>query len=226
MGWNSTPTTTNIIIENNRFKNFGQTEYDHALYLAGGVENAIVRNNYFYGFNAGVPLHNFAKDRPTSKNTLIYNNVFVLAAGPNRTASYVANNDNIRFFHNTFYVKWESSTSYLRNQLIRMVNYPQGATRGKFWNNIVYHIGNTDPSKLIFGASSQHNLFYPQADPDDVKYAVVADPKFVDVKTGNFRLRSDSPAIDRGRDTGGVRYDYDRKARPRGGGYDIGAFEY
>ncbi len=227
IGNGSTPTTRNIIVENNRFENFGKTHYDHALYISGATENVTVRNNYFGGYNAGVPLHNNAQaGRPTSKNTVVYNNVFVLTEGPNRMATYITGNESIAFYNNTFYAAWNSGITYYPNTLIMENKYPVGKTRTKFYNNVVYHIGNTNPDKLISSVDSQNNLFYPRADPNDDKGAVVADPKFVDAQKSNFRLRSGSPAIDAGVAVGQVTRDYDGKSRPRGKGYDIGAFEH
>ena len=50
------------------------------------------------------------------------------------------------------------------------------------------------------------------------------DPEFVDAAGGDFRLQLLSPMIDAGTDVD-VTTDFAGKARPRGGGHDIGAFE-
>ena len=55
------------------------------------------------------------------------------------------------------------------------------------------------------------------------KYNV--DPGFVDSASGNFHLKSTSPAVDAGTAVP-VATDYDGNARPINGTYDIGAFEF
>jgi hypothetical protein len=55
---------------------------------------------------------------------------------------------------------------------------------------------------------------------------VQGNPKFVDPAKGSFRLRPDSPAIDRGSPAGAPRNDFDGKVRPLGAGYDMGAYEF
>jgi hypothetical protein len=49
------------------------------------------------------------------------------------------------------------------------------------------------------------------------------DPRLVDAT--DFRLRYDSPAVDAGMALPEVAHDADGIARPRGGGYDLGAYE-
>lgn len=55
---------------------------------------------------------------------------------------------------------------------------------------------------------------------------VEGDPKFVDASNGDFHLQGSSPAIDKGSSSGAPGTDYDGRSRPRGSGYDIGAYEY
>jgi len=52
------------------------------------------------------------------------------------------------------------------------------------------------------------------------------DPKFVDAAAGDYRLQEDSPCIDAGKDLSWlVDDDYTGNSRPRGNGFDIGAYE-
>ena len=55
---------------------------------------------------------------------------------------------------------------------------------------------------------------------------VEGNPYFVDGPNHNFRLQSNSPAINAGTSTDAPSFDYGGNSRPQGGGYDIGAFEY
>jgi hypothetical protein len=59
-------------------------------------------------------------------------------------------------------------------------------------------------------------------DPGDVWNK---DPLFVNYSINDFRLRANSPCIDKGADVG-VTHDHDGNIRPQGAGYDIGAFEF
>jgi len=51
------------------------------------------------------------------------------------------------------------------------------------------------------------------------------DPKILNIEQNNFRLKSNSPLIDAGKNAG-VSNDYDSNPRPQGRSFDIGAFEY
>jgi hypothetical protein len=55
---------------------------------------------------------------------------------------------------------------------------------------------------------------------------LTTDPLFADSKNNNFRLKTGSPAIDKGVPVDGVTSDMAGLSRPQGSGYDIGAYEY
>jgi len=61
------------------------------------------------------------------------------------------------------------------------------------------------------------------ADPHDVWNK---NPLFVNETNNDFHLQQISPCIDTGLKIDSVLNDYDGNPRPRGGGYDIGAYEY
>ena len=51
-------------------------------------------------------------------------------------------------------------------------------------------------------------------------------PLFLNPSVFNFHLHVNSPAINKGSSANAPGFDFDGKARPSGGGYDIGAYEY
>jgi hypothetical protein len=84
-------------------------------------------------------------------------------------------------------------------------------TNNRYPNNLVF---NTGRSWLVKGA---------------VSGTVAADPQFVNYQatgTGDYRLKSTSPAINKGTATLAPKFDINGLARPRGAGFDIGAHEF
>jgi hypothetical protein len=55
---------------------------------------------------------------------------------------------------------------------------------------------------------------------------VVGDPGFMDPSLGDFHLKQNSPAIDRGSPVEAPNYDFEGDTRPGGSGYDLGIDEY
>jgi chitodextrinase len=83
-------------------------------------------------------------------------------------------------------------------------------------------VGCFAQENLLFGNSADYYL--PQ--PLTIISTVHADPFFVDRAARNYRLRSDSPAVDVAEAGRSATTDFDGRPRPRGLGPDIGAFEY
>ncbi len=94
-------------------------------------------------------------------------------------------------------------------------------------NNIFYNIiGLTLYGTMTTG----NNLFYrgdgrPLSGTRGSTDVWGVDPQFVSPTTGDYHLRSTSPAINAGSNTGVVD-DKDGTPRPQGSAYDIGAYEY
>jgi parallel beta-helix repeat protein len=57
------------------------------------------------------------------------------------------------------------------------------------------------------------------------KFYINGNPLFVDANGGNFRLKINSPAIDRGNNLFAPEWDFDSNARPKDKAVDVGAFE-
>jgi hypothetical protein len=79
-------------------------------------------------------------------------------------------------------------------------------------NNIVYGNGTSNITKSGSGAVLANNL--------------TTNPLFVAPASHNFKLQAASPAINKGVTLSEVKNDYLKVARPQGGAYDIGAYEY
>ncbi len=108
-------------------------------------------------------------------------------------------------------------------------------------NNIVYNNPGASIAQYCYtGAScigssnlTANNLVYGNGRGISLRVGsatgtVTADPKFINYQSngsGNYRLQSGSPAIDKALTKAAPAYDIDSVARPFGGAIDIGAYE-
>jgi parallel beta-helix repeat protein len=111
----------------------------------------------------------------------------------------------------------------------------------KVINNIVYANPAAGISEYCYSGQNcigahntvANNLVYANGRAITMKVGsatgtISADPKFVGYAangTGNYRLQSSSPAVNKGLAASAPAYDIDNVARPRGGAVDIGAYE-
>ncbi|MDB4935206.1 MAG: hypothetical protein JWP87_2178 [Labilithrix sp.] len=82
---------------------------------------------------------------------------------------------------------------------------------------------NTIANNLVYGNGSGISLRVGSASG-----TITADPQFVNYQangTGDYRLKSTSPGIDKGTSMYAPSFDIDNVARPRGAALDIGAYE-
>jgi hypothetical protein len=147
-------------------------------------------------------------------NNLIYNNDSRgIAVGSWGVTGYSHVFNNIYIYNNTIYNnqylgnKWgygihvaapEGKNIYIRNNICY-----------KNWVDTVTIEADGRPTNPVIENNLEGN-----------------DPLFVAPGSGNFHLQRGSPAIDAANSNSAPSVDFDGTARPKGNGYDIGAFEY
>jgi hypothetical protein len=169
----------------------------------------------------------------------IYNNVVYRASAWGIHLWHAAN--NVMVANNTSFQNGAGSMG--GGIVIGVGDSPGGKilTNTKVINNIVYSnpakgileycasgqacigSGNVVANNLVTGSSSAITMKVGSATG-----TITADPQFVSYQangTGNYRLKSTSPAVNKGTASGAPTTDIDSIARPRGGALDIGAYE-
>jgi parallel beta-helix repeat protein len=219
-----------IIIRNN-------TIYDNRNLISNPSDgNGIIIDNNDRG---GTP------DQQSPK-TLISNNVIFNNGG---RCIHLLNSSNTDIINNTCYHNVE--TPFISDNcggeisLQRTYAY-SSAINLQVYNNIVYGKGGTcndgKDQAYLFQVwcgqagcpqyTADYNLWFNGAVVDLGPHDIVADPDFrypsLNPTSADFRLMKTSPAIDSGTDqfAQAVTADYLGIPRPRGDGFDMGAFEY
>ena len=210
----------NVTIEGNRIHDIGRVlpgeqgcpasdgptarrTLDHAIYLNGrspGANGAIIRNNVIYNTAHGWAIQLY----PGSLTGVhVANNTFAFG-NPAKGYTHIVLDASI------------SGSSIVNN---------------------IFHDrvpGRTIEAEGFSGTITiDHNLTTGAAIADRVRTGMTLganllsrDALFVDAARGDFRLRERSPAIDAGVVVPTVMVDLDGRRRPRGAGYDLGAYEY
>ncbi len=147
-------------------------------------------------YGNGIVVANFVKSGPLKDIYIINNTIY----NSNHRGIYI-NNFNVR-------------NIYIRNNICSQNQLAQIALKPPSGNNepidSVYIENN-----LIYGTNINHGIF-----------PVFGNPGFVNASAGDFHLLATSPAIDKGTAVDAPSVDFDSVMRPRGGQYDIGAYEY
>jgi hypothetical protein len=198
----------------------------------------------WYGFNNMQAIGNIVHHvGPTTSGGNWYHGIYQTATGVIRNNLVYANSGGgIHLWHDANHITISNNTSFGNN-----IGYVMGGgdyvhTSGPadyiiVTNNIAY-----DNSLIGFdeeGQNGTHNVFSHNLSYQNgtnwrlVKSAhtndVTANPLFVNyVRTGggNYRLQSNSPAINKGLATHAPSDDFDGKPRPHGGAHDLGAYEW
>ncbi len=186
-------------------------------------------------WNAGFKIWN---DNITVTNCLIYNNAVSNVArnfnGPTGTATLF---NCTLFAADTFNISIETSKNSLHmyncilagGKNIGLAFEKRSAKNYKGDYNL-FQNDNTDRAIAVGceGEFSLSQLSGWQSYSGQDKHSITATSPskiFVDPKKFDLHLLEGSPAIDKGRSESAPPKDYDGKSRPRGKGYDIGAYE-
>ncbi len=172
--------------------------HDHGIYVAD-ANQIVIKNNVFYAFGRGWAIHRFSSTKATSRGLSILNNTF---AGQNSYREghiiLATPTEGLRIENNIFQ---EPNTAAL---LFEDLRFTGAKVRYNLIGGAVTKVGR--PRGVAFSRNRENT-----------------DPRLVDAT--DFRLRYDSPAVDAGMALTEVAHDADGIARPRGGGYDLGAYE-
>jgi parallel beta-helix repeat protein len=199
----------------------GASDFDHGFYIRSS-SNLIERCQVYR--NAGWGLNIFSTTGTHVNNNIIRNNKIYDNArvGPRGDGIVVSSGNGNLVYNNLI---WGNKKGI---QVTR-------ASHTKVYNNTVYANQTTGIliSSSTYNSRIQNNIVYgnAQAIRNDGTGTLLAqnltvDPKFVNATAKDLRLQSSSPAINHGVPLSEVPNDYAGLARPQGGSYDIGGYEY
>jgi len=194
----------------------------------------VIENNYFHDLDSQIGINEMPSDR--SSGWIFRNNVFA-----NITQRAMLANLNSKWYNNTFF-QVQTGAQHV---------WDCNSAGVEFKNNILiggstsiylgmYNAGDAVDFSNNFYSLPMDNGYTARNEDSiiaygDVDYINGGDPGFVAAynncitNTCDFHLRADSPLIDRGIDLSGSWLDptdFNGLPRPRGAGWDIGAYEY
>jgi hypothetical protein len=228
----SAPGSYNVV-ENNRIHHIGNAAIDCT--SAGG--SGINTNNYYYGYNNKV-VGNVIHDIGTSGCKFMHGIYFATSGEVKNNLVYRVGFAGIHLWHDAYDVD-------IVNNTVANSGFGIYVGAGEFYhsttmkvdfvnvhNNIV--VGNTKAMGEMgqFGTNITwvNNLVYKNTytwlTRNRNTGTIAADPQFVNPAADDYRLKSTSPAIDKGAPTYAPAFDIVGTPRPTGVRHDVGAYEY
>jgi hypothetical protein len=236
------------LVENNeveRLFNYGGGDSDYSRFFG---EDHVFRGNFFHGtdFDEIGSAHvdcfqTFDNNGEYAYNILFDGNVcYDFHQGFMGESAYYGNTSDLTFQNNIFAHggAWGLSVHQIRNVTVvhnvfadiryHGAGFRDGAT-GVVRNNIFYNAGSNYWASDGGTVEGSHNLLYQTdgtvAAADFPADLVNLDPLFFDPDIDDYHILPGSPAIDNGMNVG-VLHDLEDTSRPKGSGFDIGAYEF
>jgi gliding motility-associated-like protein len=200
-------------IHHNQVRNVGiknNLAHQNLIQCGGGTHGAVVYNNICdtgkgYGIydSGGGGVH--------------YNNLIINALLGACNLQDIAPNyapTGFRIFNNTFI----NCSSY------GVLMYSENPDPSLYYNNIV--VAPSTGTYVEVNLNNPHAIKWTES--NNVRTKDITTVKFVDAASKDYHLQSASPAVNTGKDLTayGVTFDYDEKSRPKGTGFDVGAYEF
>jgi len=204
----------------------GTTWKDHGLYIATShnlVEKSTVHHNAGYG------IHVYSSDpiaEPANNNVIRQNQVYDNNQSQGYGAGIILSSGDSNIAYNNLIwgslhyvglqIDYTASNSMAYNNTIYNnqsgIDIGRGSANAVIQNNLVYSNGASNYANQGVGTVADHNL-------------IGTNPLFVNAAGGDFHLQPGSPGIDAGITLDTVTTDIAGTSRPKGGSYNIGAFQ-
>lgn len=244
-------TTTNFEVKNNHVHHGGAgTLGGEGIDAKDGSSYGKIYGNYVHDLNR-LGIYIDAWDKHTYNIEVFQNVVYNCTSGFAVASERGGLLENVKIYNNIAYHNewagveirgWDHGYRHpMRNVTIINNNF---CNNGEEWGVGIYHenpdakdvvirnniCSNNTGSQIEISAGIKnfilgHNLIYGYSEYYGDNY-VEGDPLFINASTGDFHVMAGSPAIDNGFFIGAPMNDFDGNFRPRGNGYDIGAFEF
>jgi hypothetical protein len=224
------PTTNNLHITGVEIHHCGTHDsFDHGLYFVAA--NSVIENNDIHD-NLGYGIQFYDSNTPRGNcNGCIVRNNRIHHNNKTQGGMTIDQSDDVEVSNNLFYENGGANGSAIALHSDRL----------KVYNNTFYG-HRTHPAIDIAGTSQdnviRNNIFFDNGGTVQIAQGgsgtqsnnVTTDPGFADPANGDFRLRSDSPAINTARDlvaSNEVTWNTDMEGttRPKGGAWDMGPLE-
>ena len=214
---------TNATIRNDLIHDVGTSYSNHASHgIYWSSSNSTIEGNTIYKIS-GWGMQLYTEHPGTLDNNKIRGNkIYDYGRGGSAGGIYISGGTNNAAYNNIIYEPVFNSLAYgliindtgnnvLNNTIYNnAVGIHVGGTGTVVKNNILWQNGFSYAGS---GYVVDHNL-------------TNIDPRFVNLASFDFHLQPTSPAIDAGTAISQVTADLSGVARPAGGGYDLGAYEY